>query len=69
MYARFLEEAGYEESALAAEAAECWTRLATALQKASESEEPRPALWSRIGEDASGVLEAERELWTALGKE
>jgi hypothetical protein len=69
MYARFLEETGYGESALAAEAAECWTRLATALQEASESEEPKPALWSRIGEDAGGVLEAERRLWTALGNE
>jgi Butirosin biosynthesis protein H, N-terminal/Domain of unknown function (DUF4872) len=66
MYARFLEEAGYAESTLAAEAAECWTRLAMALQQASESEEPKPALWSRIGEDARGVLEAERGLWTAL---
>ena len=68
MYARFLEEAGYEESALAAEAAECWTRLAMALQEASEPEEAKPALWSRIGEDARGVLEAERGLWTALGE-
>ena len=67
MYARFLEEAGYEESALAADAAERWTGLAAALHEASESDEPEAALWSRVSEDAGRVLEAEQRMWTALG--
>ena len=67
MYARFLEEAGYEESALAAEAAAHWTGLAGSLHEASEAEEPRAELWSRVGDEADRVLEAERRLWTALG--
>ena len=67
MYARFLEEAGYEESALAAEAAERWTQLATALREASESDEPEAGMWSRIGAVAGRVLDAERRMWSALG--
>jgi hypothetical protein len=67
MYARFLEEAGYSESALAAEAADRWTQLADALYEASESDEPLPELWSRIGEEADRVLAAEERLWSALG--
>ena len=66
MYARFLEEAGYEESALAAEAAERWTELAAALHEASESDEPSAELWSRVGERAATVLDAERRMWSAL---
>ncbi len=42
MYSRFLEEAGYEESALAAAAAASWTSLASAAQAASEPEQPDP---------------------------
>ena len=42
MYSRFLEEAGYEESALAHEAAEDWTGLALAARMASEPDEPTP---------------------------
>lgn len=68
MYARFLDEAGYDESALAAEAAEHWTRLAAALQAASESDDPRPELWSAIDHEAGRVLEAEERLWTALAE-
>jgi hypothetical protein len=68
MYARFLEEAGYEESALAVEAAERWTQLATALHEASESEEPGAGLWSRIGDEAGAVLEAEQRMWSALAE-
>jgi hypothetical protein len=68
MYARFLEEAGYEESALAAEAAERWTQLATALHEASESEEPGAGLWSRIGDEAGAVLEAEQRMWSAVAE-
>jgi hypothetical protein len=67
MYARFLEEAGYEESSLAADAAERWTQLAETLREASESDEPQPELWSRIGTEAKRVRDAERGLWTALG--
>jgi hypothetical protein len=67
MYARFLAEVGYEESALAADAAERWTELAEALREASEPDEPRPEAWARIGDQARAVLEAERRLWDALG--
>jgi hypothetical protein len=66
MYSRFLEEAGYDESALAAEAAAYWTELAEALLAASESDEPRADAWSRIEDQAGAVLEAEERLWAAL---
>jgi hypothetical protein len=66
MYARFLTEAGYDEAALASEAAADWTRLADALLAASEAREPTPALWSRIGDEAAAVLDAEERLWTEL---
>jgi len=66
MYARFLEEAEREEAPLAAEAAARWTELAEAFKAASESEEPRPELWSAAGEGAEQVLKAERKLWTSL---
>jgi len=54
--------------AVAGEAAERWTKLAMALHEASESDEPRFDLWSRIGDEAAGVLDAEERLWTALGE-
>jgi hypothetical protein len=66
MYSRFLAEAGYEESALAAEAAARWTSLAEALLAASESDEPRAELWSRIADEADLVLQAEERLWREL---
>jgi butirosin biosynthesis protein H-like/uncharacterized protein DUF4872 len=66
MYSRFLDEAGYGEARLAAEAAAAWTTLATAAQAASEPEEPDAALWSRVADDAAAVLEAEERLWSAL---
>jgi hypothetical protein len=66
MYTRFLEEAGYEQSALAAGAAAAWTALATTAQAASEPDEPDPGLWSRIGTKAADVLEAEERLWDSL---
>jgi hypothetical protein len=66
MYARFLEEAGYEEAPLAAEAAERWTAVAEAAQAASESDEPRPELWSALGKETARVLEAEQRLWESL---
>ncbi len=66
MYSRFLEEAGYEEAGLAAEAAEDWTRLALAAKEASESDEPEPRLWKPVGSEARRVLEAEERLWGAL---
>lgn len=68
MYARFLEQAGYEEAGIAAETARCWTSLADALLAASEAEEPRPELWLRISDEASSVLEAEERLWAALAE-
>src|SRR5215211_7133338 len=64
MYARFLEEAGYEESALAHETAARWTELAAALLAASEAEEPEPGLWARVGAEASRVLDAEQRMWS-----
>jgi hypothetical protein len=66
MYSRFLEEAGSEHADLAAEAATRWTALGETLLSASESDEPNPALWSRAGERAAGVLDAEERLWSAL---
>jgi hypothetical protein len=66
MYARFLEEAGYEEAELARDASARWTELAGALYAASEEAEPVPELWSRIGEECQRVLDAEERLWTAL---
>jgi hypothetical protein len=66
MYARFLEEAGRDEARIAAEAAAGWTSLAGSLLEASEADEPEPALWSRIGDQAVAVLEAEERLWPAL---
>ena len=68
MYARFLEEAGYEESALAHEAARLWAELAAALLAASETDEPQAALWSRVDAEARRVLEAEEALWEALSE-
>jgi hypothetical protein len=66
MYSRFLEEAGRREAPLAATAAERWTELAETFRAASESDEPEPALWQAVGNGASAVAEAERQLWTAL---
>ena len=66
MYSRFFEEAGYEESALAAEAAARWTALAEALLAASESEEPDRELWSPVRTEAAAVLATEERLWPTL---
>jgi hypothetical protein len=68
MYSRFLAEAGYAESELAAEASGRWTELAEALHAASELEEPEPAAWSLIADRARAVLEAEERLWTPLAE-
>jgi len=66
MYSRFLAEAGRPEATLAAEAAARWTALADAFRAASERDEPEPALWRQIDDDARRVAEAEERLWTAL---
>ncbi|MFL5907891.1 MAG: BtrH N-terminal domain-containing protein [Solirubrobacterales bacterium] len=66
MYSRFLEEAGYEQSALAHEAAEDWTRLALAARTASEPDEPDPEHWKALSEEAARVLDAEERLWSKL---
>src|SRR6476661_9904430 len=66
MYSRFLEEAGYEESALALEAAEDWTKLALAARSASEPEQPDPDHWKVTTGQAARVLDAEERLWAAL---
>jgi Butirosin biosynthesis protein H, N-terminal/Domain of unknown function (DUF4872) len=66
MYARFLAEAGYEESAIAAEAAEDWSRLAIAARTASEPDEPDPEHWHELSAEAQRVLDAEERLWAAL---
>jgi Butirosin biosynthesis protein H, N-terminal/Domain of unknown function (DUF4872) len=68
MYARFLDEVGYGEAELAAEASERWSSLAAALLAASEADDPEPDLWSSVGVEAAGVLGAEERLWTALGE-
>jgi hypothetical protein len=68
MYARFLDEVGYEEAELAAEAAARWTSLAAALLTASETDDPEPDLWSEVGAEAARVLVAEQRLWTALSE-
>jgi Butirosin biosynthesis protein H, N-terminal/Domain of unknown function (DUF4872) len=66
MYAGFLEEAGYEQSALAAEASDRWSELAIAAREASEPEEADPEQWKRLTAGAEAVLEAERRLWASL---
>jgi hypothetical protein len=66
MYSRFLAEASYEESALAHEAAEDWSRLALAARTASEPEEPDREHWRAMGAEAARVLDAEERLWAAL---
>jgi hypothetical protein len=66
MYSRFLEEAGYEESALVHEAAELWTTLAIAAREASEPDEADPAHWSTLAAHAAAVRDAEEALWTKL---
>ncbi len=68
MYSRFLDEAGFEEAALAASASECWTALAGELLAASDEDEPGPALWAEIGARASAVLDAEERLWGSLSR-
>lgn len=68
LYSRFLAEAGHDAgSTLAAEAARGWSELAAAFLAASESEQPEPAAWRRVGAEAAAVLEAEERLWSALG--
>jgi hypothetical protein len=66
MYSRFLEEVGYAESALAAEASGLWTKLAIAAREASGSEEPDPDRWQAMRSEAERVRDAEERLWTAL---
>jgi hypothetical protein len=66
MYSRFLDEAGYDEGALARAAAAAWTSLAAAAQAASEPEGPDPVLWAAVADEAAAVLEAEERLWSAL---
>ncbi|MGI9019883.1 MAG: BtrH N-terminal domain-containing protein [Solirubrobacterales bacterium] len=66
MYSRFLDEVGSDQAPVAAEAAERWTALASALHAASEADEPEPELWRAVAERASGVLETEERLWPAL---
>jgi Butirosin biosynthesis protein H, N-terminal/Domain of unknown function (DUF4872) len=68
MYSRFLEEAGYEEAALAATASERWTALAGRLLAASDEDEPSSALWGEIGAGAGAVLDAEERLWASLSR-
>src|SRR3954454_7594617 len=66
MYSRFLAEAGYEEAAIAAEAAEDWTKLALAARTASEPEQPDPGHWAALSAEATRVLDVEERLWSAL---
>ncbi len=66
MYSRFLEEVGWEEAPLAADAAARWTELAEAFRAASESEVPEPVLWSAVEATAQQVATAEGDLWKTL---
>ena len=67
LYSRFLAEVGEGDgSAMAAEAAERWSELATGLFAASESDEPQAATWERVSAAADAVLAAEERLWEAL---
>jgi hypothetical protein len=66
MYSRFLDEAGYEQSADAAAAAAGWTKLAGALQVASGEDEADEGRWSEIADRAGAVLEVEERLWESL---
>jgi hypothetical protein len=66
MYSRFLEEAGYEEALLAAQAAALWTSLAEALLEASEADEPQADVWAAVSEAAAAALDVEERLWPAL---
>ncbi|HEX2467233.1 MAG TPA: BtrH N-terminal domain-containing protein [Solirubrobacterales bacterium] len=66
MYSRFLEEAGSQEAEIVAEAAALWTELAERLREASELSDADPKAWSRVGQAADSVLEAEERLWGTL---
>ena len=68
MYSRFLREAGYEESGLAGDAGEHWTKLALAARTASAADEPDPRDWELMFVAAADVLDAEERLWTALAE-
>jgi hypothetical protein len=68
MYSRFLDEAGREEARVAADAASRWTRLAEHLLAASETDEPRPEIWTSVAAAAAEVLDAEERLWPALAR-
>jgi hypothetical protein len=69
MYSQFLEEAGYEEAALAREASDDWTRLAVAARTASGPDQPDPGHWKALSEEAARVLDAEERLWAALARD
>jgi hypothetical protein len=75
MYSRFLAEVAESglvpvsaEAELATTAADRWTVLAEAMLAASEGEEPEPADWRRIEEEAAKVLVVEERLWPALAE-
>jgi hypothetical protein len=68
MYSRFLEEAGYQESALATEASDRWTALALAARTASEPDEANPEHWHALSDGATQVLDVEERLWAALAE-
>jgi len=68
MYSRFLDEAGYEEAALAKEASGDWSKLAIAARTASEPDEGDPAHWRELSAEAAKVLDAEERLWAALAE-
>ena len=68
MYSRFLEEAGYEEAALAKEASDDWSTLALAARTASEPDDADPEQWRALSAEAVKVLDAEERLWAALAK-
>jgi hypothetical protein len=68
MYARFLEEAGREQSGLAQDAAEGWSELGGSLLAASEDDAPSAERWGTVAAAAAAVLDSEERLWAALEK-
>ena len=68
MYSRFLEEAGYEQAPLCAEAARLWTepRRTPRGRRARRDEPDAEHVERSSGAEAARVRDAEGELWRAL---
>ena len=69
MYSRFLEEADRHEARSPPRPRLRWTTLPARCWRRARRTHRTPALWSRIGDEAAAVLEAEERLWPALAAE